>query len=253
MPSSRTAASRNDHVAERHVGHQDTGAAAGDERPAPSRDQLFEEPCRERRSNSWVDEGQTPPVVGELVDRVATDLGHHVIDRATVVLGDDLLDHVLEEAENDMGGMSIGSIVSDGSITAVGAGSNSRIGASTTRGASPLTPAVPFETRAAAPRMTNAMPAIERSGTRLAQEHHPQDQRDDGYQVGGERRAGGADTRDEPAHQHERDARPHRSPARPRTAGRATRSRSARRSTARTATSRSMRAPSIRAITGSEP
>ena len=68
-------------MAERHVGHKHAGAAAGDERPAPARDQLLEEPCRERRANAWVHEGQAPSGEVQLVDRVATDLGHHVVDR----------------------------------------------------------------------------------------------------------------------------------------------------------------------------
>ena len=157
---------RNDHVAERHVGHQDTGAAAGDERPAPSRDELFEEPCRERRSNSWVDEGQTPSGEGELVDRVATDLGHHVIDRATVVFGEDLLDHVLEEAENDMGG-HVDRLDRlrrfDHSGRCWIELQDRRINDSWRF---PPHAGCSFRDASTAPRMTNAMPAIERSGTR---------------------------------------------------------------------------------------
>src|SRR6185503_288683 len=47
---------------------------------------------------------ERPSVDVQLVDRVAADLGHHVVDDLASTLLDDLLDHVLEEAEDRVRG-----------------------------------------------------------------------------------------------------------------------------------------------------
>ena len=100
------------------------------------------------------------PSMLDLVDRVAPDLGHHVVDHPAAVFLDHVGDHVLEEAQHRVGRQSIGSMTSPGSITADWAPGR-------TPGSAPRLPAltaaraVSFRDASSAPAITSAMPTIE--------------------------------------------------------------------------------------------
>ena len=87
-------------MAEGDIGHQDAGAAAGDERSTTACDEFLQERRGERGADTGVDQRQPRPLQLQLIDRVLSDLADQDVDLSRAVEFDDGLDHILEEAQH---------------------------------------------------------------------------------------------------------------------------------------------------------